>query len=74
MEKQCMEAMKSHFEEALHTLQAEVDTLSTEREDLQAIVESIPDDKDSTTQMMNRINALEKRIGDLKRKGSEHKK
>lgn len=74
VERQCIEAMKSHFEGALQSLQSEVETLSAEREDLYAIVESIPGDSASTIQMKNRINALEKRIGCLQKKADEHKK
>jgi hypothetical protein len=74
LEKQRIEAMKFHFEGALQNLQTEVETLSVERENLFAIVESIPEDKAGTTLMKSRINALEKRIEELQKKASEHQK
>jgi hypothetical protein len=74
LEKQSFEAMKFHFEGALQNLQTEVETLSAERENLFAIVESVPEDKAGTTQMKSRINALEKLIEELQKKASEHKK
>ena len=75
LEKQCMEAMKSHFEGVLESLQSEVETLSAEREDLLARVDDAPDDdKASSGQMKTRIRNLEDRIAELQAKSREHKK
>ncbi|CAJ1963161.1 unnamed protein product [Cylindrotheca closterium] len=74
LEKQCMEAMKSHFEGALHHLQTEVETLSAEREELLSVVDCITDDNAAQSQMQSRIAALENRIADLNKNADDHKK
>jgi hypothetical protein len=74
LEKKCIEDLRSHFEGALQNLQSEVETLSKERGDLMAIVDSIPGSKASTIQMRNRIKLLETRMSELRSKASDHKK
>lgn len=74
LEKQCMEAMKSHFEGALQSLQTEVETLSAEREELLSVVDCITDDKTAQSQMKDRIAKLEKRIAELQNNANDHKK
>ncbi|KAL3939667.1 MAG: hypothetical protein SGBAC_005644 [Bacillariaceae sp.] len=74
LEKQCMEAMKSHFEGALQNLQAEVETLSVEREELLSVVDCVTDDKAAQSQTKSRIVTLEKRIAELRKNESDHKK
>lgn len=74
LEKQCMEAMKSHFEGALQNLQAEVETLAVEREELLSVVDCVTDDKEAQSQTKSRIATLEKRIAELRKNESDHKK
>lgn len=74
LERQCLEALKSKFEEALQSLQDEVDTISSEKKELEAIVESGTRNNPETAQMRRRIKALEKRITDLRSKANEHQK
>ena len=74
LERQCLEALKSKFEEALQSLQDEVETISSEKKELEAIVESGSRNNPETAQMCRRIKALEKRITDLRSKANEHQK
>ena len=74
LESQLIEKMKSNFESALQTLQMDVEKLSTERDNLLAIVDSVPDEKGPASQMKSRIKILEKKINSLKSKAAEHQK
>ena len=71
-ERECMEAMRSHFENAVKSLQEEVDSLSEEREDLLSKVKD--DGSDNKKIMKKRIDELESRIKELRHKASEHTK
>jgi len=80
-ERECMEAMKTHFENAVRSLQDEVGALSAEKKSLMVKVQSSEGatrkrpaemDNPETKKMREKINALETRIKELKSKASEH--
>ena len=82
MEKEnaTLAALRSHFEGAIGSLQEEVDVLTNEREELLSKITSSEnktkcnsDSNDGPNkQLRNRINALEKKIQELKGKAAEH--
>eukprot|EP00559_Dactyliosolen_fragilissimus_P008513 CAMPEP_0184869670 /NCGR_PEP_ID=MMETSP0580-20130426/34905_1 /TAXON_ID=1118495 /ORGANISM="Dactyliosolen fragilissimus" /LENGTH=939 /DNA_ID=CAMNT_0027371301 /DNA_START=266 /DNA_END=3085 /DNA_ORIENTATION=+ len=80
-ERECMEAIKIHFENAVKSLQDEVNMLSSERDILvdkmlKSQNSNKQDEKSSNdpmaTKMNQRIVTLEKRIKELKQKSIEH--
>ena len=75
-ERECLEAMKSHFEGALKALQEEVGVLSTEREQLISQVKdrSAPKSNIKVKGLKQRIEFLENKLKDLRKKASEHTK
>ncbi len=72
-ERECMEAMRSHFEDAISCLQNEVKILSDERDKLMTRSASNQNDTQSE-RLQSRTTILEARIKELKRKTSEHEK
>lgn len=75
-ERELMESMKSHFENALHSLQEEVTALSTERDILLTRLnkDHVGKDDTQTQRLQERTRALETRIKELKEKANEHTK
>jgi hypothetical protein len=79
-ERELMEIMKSHFENAIQSLQDEVGSLSTERDTLVTRLERENAGKDGdkddvqTRRLRERTKALEARIKDLRQKTVEHTK
>jgi len=82
-ERELMESMKSHFENAIQSLQDEVGSLSTERDTLVTRLERENAGKDGkdgdkddvqTRRLRDRTKALESRIKDLRQKTAEHTK
>jgi len=77
-ERECMDGMRSHFEGAVETLQQEVCALMLERENLLIKTNKggakISEQDPKVTKMRQRIDLLEKRIQELKRKTAEHSK
>ena len=79
-ERELMETMKSHFENAIQSLQDEVGSLSTERDTLVTRLERENTGKDGdkddvqTRRLRERTKALEARIKDLRQKTAEHTK
>ncbi len=72
-ERECMEAMRSHFEDAINCLQNEVKALSDERDKL--MNRSVSNQNDTQSERLtSRTTMLEARIKELKRKTSEHEK
>ncbi|CAB9520959.1 Kinesin-like protein [Seminavis robusta] len=75
-ERECMEAMRHHFENAVKSLQEEVEVLAAERSTL---IEKVGDGStkingDDTKRMRKRVDELEARIKDLRQQTAEHKK
>ena len=75
-ERECMEAMRSHFESAIHSLQAEVETLSNEKNSLiERLKKSGSLDSDpQVKRLKERTTHLESRIKELQMKSNEHAK
>ena len=77
-ERELMEAMKSHFEGAIQSLQDEVGTLSTERDGLMTRLERENAGKDGdkddiqTRRLRERTKSLQARIKELRQKSAEH--
>merc|ERR1719162_998593 len=77
-ERECMDGMRSHFEGAVETLQQEVCALMLERENLLIKTNKggakTSEQDPKVAKMRQRIDLLEKRIQELKRKTAEHSK
>ena len=76
-ERECMEAMRSHFESAITSLQEEVGILSSERDNLVGRLgrdNGSKDDDLQTRRLQERTKALEVRIKELQQKAAEHTK
>lgn len=75
-ERELMESMRSHFESAIESLQSEVGTLSSERDNLMTRLEreNPASDDIQTKRLRERTKTLEARIKELKQKATEHSK
>ena len=81
-EREAMNALRSHFEEALKSLEEEVDVLTSERQDLKLKMEMIENTEGGTEhndslkvkRMKEKISDLEARMKILKKKSTEHAK
>jgi hypothetical protein len=75
-ERECMEAMRSHFESAIYSLQAEVETLSSEKNSLiERLKKTGSSDSDpQVKRLKERTTHLESRIKELQMKSNEHAK
>ena len=76
-ERDLMDHLKGHFEEAIRRLQEEVDTLASEKDLLAGTLGNSHDGvttNEENKKMRERIKELEKRIKTIKSKSAEHKR
>lgn len=75
-ERDCMEAMKSHFESAIQSLQNEVEVLSNERKTLieKVTANTASEDDPHVKRLKERSYQLELKIKELQSKSEEHSK